>query len=747
MEETEEITVYFKDTNLCVTVNVTAAVAARMNADAEYASAYVADLFAANNSEPPANSNPPEAACESPTPARKRVCSIQTPEAFKNLPNLQSSDPKPPSLCSKSLIFPSTAFLKVSNLPDSFIEPNFIKSLERARKNRKIGEGFENVIQGISDYDKSAGTAIIELVCQNVANQFIEKLNNFKTHHHTILFENVAASDENDNLYLDKTFCDSDKEDLGDADFQFIDDEDEFSDPTYMPLGDAGNDEEEGRVQEEAQSVPKAAQLDSITNHSMNEFCERAEDKSPPVRPVKIQLVDLPIMDDEAREDGTWLSEHYSQISERVQTKVMRTINEEPQKLSATVVVSNLPVKFQEDHFVDFINDEVAKLLSLDNDSITIKETSNYRPESHTITVTFHEVEYAGAACLIEENYDKMSLTFKHLPEEANAYSPPKTCESKVKQLDTQEVPVLNTSLEEGGAGSAGTMLTSLDSHCASLAFLKECILLNSSRPFKATVANMKQVADNLKYRHNIHVSVEDCSTRKKRFDEQYRRKSTGPYVKYISYLRGDSDECPKFDSEGESREEDILAVAKARFTKGAIMNPDAIACLIDVWDDLKEEYWRAHKDSAFYRKISAQMVMRGKHFSPDQCRHIMDLLVADYKAYNKAKERTGSAAPRYWDLYVPLQPILANMVSVNAELTYSAGVAVSQTTNKNLNSASSLSTLDGARFGKARPPAQSSNKEDKMEFLRLLHADKKETLKTLVTLAESFKQLRSKND
>ncbi|KAK3920124.1 Nuclear protein localization protein 4-like protein 2, partial [Frankliniella fusca] len=386
-----------------------------MNADAEYASAYVADLFAANNSEPPANSNPPEAACESPTPARKRVYSIQTPEAFKNLPTLQSSDPKHPSLCSKSLIISSTAFLKVSNLPDSFIEPNFIKSLERARKNRKIEEGFENVIQGISDYDKSAGTAIIELVSQNVANQFIEKLNNFKTLHHTILFENVAGSDENDNLYLDKTLCDSDKEDLGDADFQFIDDEDERM---YMPLGGAGNDEEEGGVQEEAQSVPKAAQLDSITNHSIDEFRERAEDKSPPVSPVKIQLVGRPIMDDEAREGGTWLSEHYSQISERVHTKVMRNINEEPQKLSATVVVGNLPVKFHEDHFVDFINDEAAKLLSLDNDSIVIKETSNYRPESHTITVTFHEVEYACAACLIEEKYDKMSLTFKHHPDE-----------------------------------------------------------------------------------------------------------------------------------------------------------------------------------------------------------------------------------------------------------------------------------------------------------------------------------------
>ncbi|XP_052121280.1 uncharacterized protein LOC127749007 [Frankliniella occidentalis] len=142
----------------------------------------------------------------------------------------------------------------------------------------------------------------------------------------------------------------------------------------------------------------------------------------------------------------------------------------------------------------------------------------------------------------------------------------------------------------------------------------------------------MNKVSENLKESHNVHVTPDECSRKKRRLDEKYRRNSPGLFTKHMAFLRGDSDKCPTFQAEP-SLEEDVLA--KVTFTKGAVMDTATIYSLIDVWDDMKDEYYKAHKDNQFYWKISAQMVLRGKKFSPSACQNKMNLLLSEYKAYN----------------------------------------------------------------------------------------------------------------
>ncbi|XP_052121914.1 uncharacterized protein LOC127749119 [Frankliniella occidentalis] len=206
----------------------------------------------------------------------------------------------------------------------------------------------------------------------------------------------------------------------------------------------------------------------------------------------------------------------------------------------------------------------------------------------------------------------------------------------------------------------------------------------------------MNKVSENLKESHNVHVTPDECSRKKRRLDEKYRRNSPGLFTKHMAFLRGDSDKCPTFQAEP-SLEEDVLA--KVTFTKGAVMDTATIYSLIDVWDDMKDEYYKAHKDNQFYWKISAQMVLRGKKFSPSACQNKMNLLLSEYKAYNTALKRSGSGRPRHWEFYEALKPILQSMVSVDAELTYSAGVAVAQTTNPHIHAGSSTSS--NVRWGK----------------------------------------------
>ncbi|KAK3915855.1 Filamin-C [Frankliniella fusca] len=217
----EEVQVFFSDTGLVATVRVSPEIAEKMRNDPVYASDVIAQLASSSV-------QPEDDLCAS--PLHKKVCAVRTPEVLKNARHKSVSST--PRSCSKALAFKSS-FLKMSNLPDPFLESNFIRGLEKCRIKKGIAANTPKVIKGITNYDRSAGTAVIELVSEEVAVAFVNELGSFKSFRsqNTIVFQKMDDEINVSNIYDDDTIGDEETDFqplIDDDDFQPLTDDDDF---------------------------------------------------------------------------------------------------------------------------------------------------------------------------------------------------------------------------------------------------------------------------------------------------------------------------------------------------------------------------------------------------------------------------------------------------------------------------------------------------------------------------------------
>lgn len=161
---------------------------------------------------------------------------------------------------------------------------------------------------------------------------------------------------------------------------------------------------------------------------------------------------------------------------------------------------------------------------------------------------------------------------------------------------------------------------------------------------------------------------------------------------------------------------------------------------LIDIWADMRDEYWAPKKDVIFYRKVSAKMVLRGKIFSSDQCQYMMDQFKTDFKLYCKNRKRSGSSPPEPWDYYEPLRPILEGHVNVEPLQTFAVGVTTETSTNSHLMPASGQAA---ERVGRSRPavPASTARRDELKEMLIKISKDKEKTMSDLKEIALLLKK------
>ena len=158
---------------------------------------------------------------------------------------------------------------------------------------------------------------------------------------------------------------------------------------------------------------------------------------------------------------------------------------------------------------------------------------------------------------------------------------------------------------------------------------------------------------------------------------------------------------------------------------------------LIDIWQgkEIKDEYRGVHSNASLYRKVSAQMVLRGYMFSPDQCKSKMDLLASEFKGYVNSLKRTGQAAPPPWDYYEPLRPILEDMVTVTPEATYCVGASNSSTVSPHVGR---QPDNNSNRTGRARPPA-ASKQEERKAMLQMMLDSRRDMIGELKEIAAAF--------
>lgn len=156
---------------------------------------------------------------------------------------------------------------------------------------------------------------------------------------------------------------------------------------------------------------------------------------------------------------------------------------------------------------------------------------------------------------------------------------------------------------------------------------------------------------------------------------------------------------------------------------------------LVDIWDELKEEFWKPHKDTVFYRKISSQMILRDKIFSPEQCKYMIDQLQSDFKLYVSGLKKSGQGAPRPWAYYDLLRPILEGRVNVVPQQTFAVGVTTQRSSNPFLKSASPEEQPE--RVGRARPvPQSSARRDDLKDMFQMIANNKKEAMNELKDIA-----------
>lgn len=155
---------------------------------------------------------------------------------------------------------------------------------------------------------------------------------------------------------------------------------------------------------------------------------------------------------------------------------------------------------------------------------------------------------------------------------------------------------------------------------------------------------------------------------------------------------------------------------------------------LIEIWNDLKDEYWGVKKNNPFFSNVATLMSERGLTYSAHDCKYNMDIMVADFKAYTQSLQRTGNGRPRPWRLYEHLRPIMEDRVNVTAQQTFSVGGVNAQTRNPLV-----VPEDQPERHGRQRPPPPSTKADTKSALLQQAIQSRNELLGVLQDIASKI--------